>query len=122
MTALTYECGYCNGAAERNENGQLVHATTEQRVTPNGPGDLVSDRHNQAGTPIGAHDLVEREACTAGFVTGEFGTDCDLDANHPMPHEGQDPMDDRPGKRVQWEGGGFCAGDPLPYRNVRYIG
>ena len=61
--------------------------------------------------------------CLAGFVTGEFGTDCDIeDPNHPMPHEGQDPLDDRPGKRVQWEGGGFCAGDPLPYRNVKYIG
>jgi hypothetical protein len=31
-------------------------------------------------------------------------------------HEGDGPF---PGLRVSWEGGGWCAGDSLPHRNLR---
>lgn len=66
--------------------------------------------------------------CHAGYVPGlngdaeSFGTDCDQPAGHypATKHEGPCPFGTD--QRVSWEGGGFCAGDPLPYRNVEYIG
>lgn len=63
--------------------------------------------------------------CLASFIPHRTdpeseGTDCDNpDPNHSGPHEGPDPLDDS--KRIRWDGGGFCAGDPLPYRNVQFI-
>lgn len=71
------------------------------------------------------HPDLQLERCLAGYVTGgqdPFGTDCDNEnPSHEGPHEGPDPIDPESGRRVRWEGGGFCAGDPLPYRNVQYI-
>lgn len=60
--------------------------------------------------------------CGQPFTTGGFdpyGTSCDLKHGHEGPHEGDDPFGT--GGRVQWEGGGSCAGDPLPQRNVKFI-
>lgn len=50
------------------------------------------------------------------FGSGElYQADCDLDAGHDGPHEA-DAMEGR----VSWTGGGWCAGDPLPARNVTW--
>lgn len=61
------------------------------------------------------------ETCEAGFVTGgqdPYGTQCDLAPGNTGPHRRADPFggDDH----VEWSGGGTAAGDPLPYRDVRW--
>lgn len=70
--------------------------------------------------------------CENGFSTGPredpYGVQCDLldDAHkqegrwvhrgvNPLPGPGPEPQ------YIEWEGGGMCAGDPLPIRNVRYL-
>ena len=60
--------------------------------------------------------------CESGFTTGghdPYGTSCDLERGHDGPHEGGDPFGNE--GKVRWEGGGSCAGDPLPYRNVEWV-
>lgn len=63
--------------------------------------------------------------CGAPYKVGgseSFGSDCDnQDRNHypATKHEGPCPFGTD--QRVRWEGGGSCAGDPLPFRNVEYI-
>lgn len=60
------------------------------------------------------------DACFASFQTGDYSTDCDNpNPNHSDPHEGPDPFGND--TRVRWEGGGSCAGDPLPYHNVVWL-
>lgn len=65
------------------------------------------------------------EECGASYTTGPswdpYGTSCDLEPGHDGPHEGLDPLPVVDGDRVQWQGGGMCAGDPLPYRDVKRI-
>jgi hypothetical protein len=34
---------------------------------------------------------------------------------HPLPGPGPEPQ------YVEWEGGGYCAGDPLPIVNIRHL-
>lgn len=74
-----------------------------------------------------ADEDLQMETCTAAYVAGtanpdaeQFASDCDRDPGHSGPHEGPCPFGTE--QRVSWEGGGFCAGDPLPYRNVTYTG
>lgn len=67
--------------------------------------------------------LTEDDECGAHFTTGgvdPYGTECDLPTGHyPMTkHEGPDPFGND--TRVKWNGGGSCAGDPLPYRDVEF--
>lgn len=87
---------------------------------------VVTDPETNAGhildrKQIEAAPYLRIETCGASFVTGDYGTECDKDEGHPMPHEADDPME-MPGVRVSWEGGGSCAGDRLPYRNVAWTG
>jgi hypothetical protein len=65
-----------------------------------------------------------------------YGVSCDLTDNKhrtfmdgtPRPpgswvHRGVNPLPG-PGPEpqyIEWEGGGYCAGDPLPVRNRRYL-
>lgn len=51
---------------------------------------------------------------TLGF---EDGTSCEKDAGHDGPHRGRSPFAD---DFVEWTGGGMCAGDPLPVRDMRF--
>lgn len=60
--------------------------------------------------------------CTATYTTGgsdPYGTKCEEPGGHDGPHEGPHPLDEL--SRLQWDGGGMCAGDPLPYRNVHTV-
>lgn len=64
--------------------------------------------------------------CGAYYTTGgtdPYGTQCDGAVDHypDTPHEGPDPFG-LAGERVRWRGGGQCAGDPLPYQEVEWIG
>ena len=69
------------------------------------------------------HNEHERpDTCTAEYVTGghdPYGTECDLAPGHSGPHLGANPFGGK--GRVEWSGGGSVAGDPLPYRNARWI-
>lgn len=61
------------------------------------------------------------DTCGATYVTGghdPYGTECDLAAGHPGPHRGANPLGNE--GNVEWNGGGWCSGDPLPYRDVRW--
>lgn len=63
-----------------------------------------------------------RRTCDAQYVTrgnDPYGTDCALSSGHAGPHRGADPFGSS--GLIEWSGGGSCAGDPLPYRNVRTI-
>ena len=67
-------------------------------------------------------DWLQNARCEAEFVTkgpDPYATDCKLKDGHDGPHRGPDPFGAY--IDVEWEGGGTCAGDPLPYRNVRFI-
>lgn len=65
--------------------------------------------------------------CGATYTTGgsdPYGTDCDQPAGHykygtGTKHAGPDPMGGA--GRILWNGGGSCAGDLLPYRDVEYV-
>ena len=65
----------------------------------------------------------QEKLCYAQFTCGPshdpYGTSCKLEKGHKGPHRGSDPFGN--GGDVEWEGGGSCAGDPLPQRNVRWI-
>lgn len=65
-----------------------------------------TERENECGNSIS----------TGGF--DPYGTSCDLMHGHAGPHEGPDYFGEG---RMSWEGGGSCAGDPLPVRNVEHI-
>ena len=57
--------------------------------------------------------------CGAGYTTGghdPYGTSCELPRRHKGSHRGADPYGN--GGQIEWEGGGMCAGDTIPYRNV----
>lgn len=65
-----------------------------------------------------------RDECGASFVTGgtdPSGTECDQEQGHypNTKHEGPGPFG--PDGRVKWNGGGYCVGDPLPFRDVEFI-
>lgn len=61
---------------------------------------------------------MERQ-CGRDVVFGEDGASCSRDADHPeKTHRGPSPFGEG---FVEWEGGGSCAGDPLPVRNVRFV-
>ncbi len=64
------------------------------------------------------------KGCTASYMPNpaspDYCTDCEDDnPSHNMPHHGTHPHD--PSITITWEGGGFVGGDPLPYRNVKFI-
>jgi len=64
----------------------------------------------------------QAKLCPSEFVTGgsdPYSSSCRLERNHDGPHVGSDPLGG-PGV-VRWEGGGSCAGDSLPYRNVQWV-
>lgn len=64
----------------------------------------------------------EPETCRATYTTGghdSYGTGCGLAAGHAGKHSGANPFGGN--GRVLWNGGGYCAGDPLPYRNVEWV-
>ena len=76
----------------------------------------------------GMHDPDPDGDCRAEYVTGSahdpYGTFCDQPAGHypASAHEGSDPLSEPgDGRRVAWRGGGSCAGDSLPYRDVRHF-
>lgn len=48
-----------------------------------------------------------------------YGTECDLPVGHAGAHEGQHPLIDD--ERVRWTGGGYAAGDPLPYKITEHL-
>ncbi len=57
---------------------------------------------------------------TLGASADPYGVTCDKDRGHAGLHAGPDPISEDPDQRVCWSGGGTCAGDPLPVRNVRF--
>lgn len=62
------------------------------------------------------------ETCGAVYVTGgsdPYSTECDLIPGHTGRHGGADPLGGA--GRVEWSGGGSAGGDPLPYRDVRWM-
>lgn len=64
-------------------------------------------------------DLCGREY-TFGSAHDPYGTSCEEPAGHNGPHKGLNPLgaaDDY----VTWSGGGYCAGDPLPVTNVKWL-
>lgn len=86
-----------------------------------------TDDYEMGGDPL--HEdpaylayLAEQERqCGAEYVTGghdPYSTACDLDRDHELPHEGDDPMGGD--GRISWEGGTVIAGDRTPYRNVKW--
>lgn len=97
--------------------------------------DAILDRLNLNVCPYGPLTLAEHESveayeryyeerdneCGNSISTGGFdpyGTSCDLPQGHAGPHEGPDYFGCG---RLRWEGGGSCAGDPLPVRNVEHM-
>lgn len=58
---------------------------------------------------------------TAGPAHDPYSTHCDLKPGHypATPHEADCPFGTD--RRVEWRGGGSCAGDPLPERDVRWL-
>jgi hypothetical protein len=77
-----------------------------------------------AATAMGFPEY-EPEVCGAQFVTGgpdPYGTSCDQPPGHypASKHEGDDPIFSEDGNRVRWTGGGSCAGDPLPVRDIEW--
>jgi hypothetical protein len=74
----------------------------------------------------GRYDDDERaDECGAQLVTpgpDPYATSCDQPPGHypASKHEGDDPIFPGPGMRVRWHGGGSCAGDPLPFRDVEW--
>ncbi|GAB3861839.1 hypothetical protein ACFPIJ_56470 [Dactylosporangium cerinum] len=61
------------------------------------------------------------ETCNAHYATGghdPYGTSCDHAPGHKGRHRGRDPFGGD--GHVEWYGGGTVAGDPLPYRDVRW--
>lgn len=63
----------------------------------------------------------QEEICGHNFTTGghdPYGTSCDLPPRHEGKHRGHDPFGGD--GHVEWLGGGSCAGDPLPYREVEW--
>jgi hypothetical protein len=70
------------------------------------------------------------QTCSATYATGgsdPHATTCDQPRGHykygsntGTQHEGPDAFGG--GGRVKWSGGGTCAGDPIPYRDVEFIG
>lgn len=73
--------------------------------------------------------MAERDKeCGQTFTTGgadPYGTECDQDKGHSGKHEGDDPFadgsDPHSTGRVRWNGGGSCAGDPLPITDVEWL-
>lgn len=82
-----------------------------------------------ADTIRGAASYAQFEAseallCHARYSTGgpdPYGTSCDLPGGHypGTDHQGGHPLGDE--STITWRGGGTCAGDPLPYTNVKGI-
>ena len=77
------------------------------------------------------HDWTGRDGdeqpdeCGAQLVTpgpDPYATSCDQPPGHypASKHDGDDPIFPGPGMRVRWQGGGSCAGDPLPFRDVEW--
>ena len=73
------------------------------------------------------------DQCDSGFSMGPahdpYGVECEYirrdhpkDGNGQLLHVGLNPLP-APGKEViEWTGGGYCAGDPLPAHVVRGSG
>lgn len=56
--------------------------------------------------------------CGRSITIGtEDGSSCELDNGHSGPHRGRNPFDEG---YVEWTGGGMCAGDPLPVKDMRF--
>lgn len=86
---------------------------------------------------LDAEEERRNTTCLATYETGgpdPYGAECDLPKDHTratLPggepdrearrHEADDPIAQRVGYRVRWNGGGFCAGDPIPASEVEYI-
>jgi hypothetical protein len=64
----------------------------------------------------------QQNECGATLITGpahdQYHTSCDQPNGHypKTQHQGPDPYGET--GVVTWGGGGMCAGDPLPYRDV----
>lgn len=55
-------CGYCLGRVTFDRDRMAwVHVDSGDRVTPNGPGDMVSAAHNRAGTRVNVVDVITEE-------------------------------------------------------------
>jgi hypothetical protein len=65
----------------------------------------------------------DEKKCHTPYITGSahdpYGTACDLPKKHGGLHEGYDPFGEP--ERIEWAGGGSCAGDRLPYRDMRAL-
>lgn len=66
---------------------------------------------------IAWQEEMERQCGRSISIGAEDGTSCELDNGHDGPHRGRNPYDEG---FVEWSGGGMCAGDPLPVRDMRF--
>lgn len=84
-----------------------------------------ADDPHVLGLPEPGDDEWDRpDECGVTYVTGPdhdpYASTCDLQPIHAGKHEGDDPLGSV-GDRVRWNGGGSCAGDPVPCRDVERI-
>lgn len=136
MVGGEYWCGYW----------RETYTVTDLTVTPDGAWSILVRWHGdaQCANPQPARDGqwhstpwdMERdriirqpdeppEVCGASITFGgadPSGSECDLDPNHEAAyHEGPDPFGGSEYARVRWTGGGSCAGDSLPVRDVEFF-
>lgn len=65
---------------------------------------------------LAAHERECGRSITTGPAHDPYATSCHLDRGHEGPHQGPCPFGSDEDWR--WEGGGMCAGDPLPVRHL----
>jgi hypothetical protein len=113
---------------------ELAELRNEMRAPDGAPGpaDDEYDEYDDGSPFDAAHEAwceEQMRLCSAEFTSGPredpCGSMCDRGLGHAphTPHEAADPFAG-PGDRmlrVSWSGGGMCAGDPLPPRDVQYF-
>lgn len=69
-------CGYCDGLIHYDpDTDAYVHSYDGARVTPGGPGDRVSARHNRAGGVVHPSDIVGA-GCVSRILFGYCDSGC----------------------------------------------
>lgn len=130
-------CGICGGQLADWQAGE---ATCENSHTPDelaAWADYISGGEDHLPGCQEFADMGGEANCTCGgmmcdssFTTGPrsdpYGTGCEyIRRDHPrtpdgqLLHRGPDPMID--GEYIEWTGGGYAAGDPLPRTIVNHL-
>lgn len=104
---------------EPTELDLMMYENEMHGYPPVGP--LTKAQQEEIDAELAFIEKMEKQ-CGCSISTGGFdpyGTACDLDKGHDGPHEGPDFFVE--GARISWSGGGYCAGDPLPVRNLKRV-